>query len=194
MTMKYERPRPESFRADPPEAAHMHSSHAVLQDSDYTSPQQAKEDALDLAAELGISDELCVDAFSLPFRHRTSTKSVLFCEEVQVLSESGDASDPGYQVFQHDELRQWKAKPWRLTHSSSSSTTALRKKAQELLTDRYLLVQQDRKPTCLSQLYLFGITISELFWMKRAQLTKTKMTLLSTFLRILHRSSIPPFS
>ena len=124
MTTKYERRRPRSFRAVPDEAAHLHSSHSVTSDPDFTSPSQALEDALDLATELGTSDELCIDAFSLPFRHTSSSNSVRFCDEVQFLSKPGDGHGPHSQVLLHEELKHWADKPWGLNSSSSSITKA----------------------------------------------------------------------
>ena len=121
MTRMYERQGPVSFQAAPFEAASLHASHSVVQDPDYISPQKAKEDALALAAEMGSPVELCIDAFSLPFRHRSPSKSVRFCEEVHVLSGLDEDFDAGPQVFQHDVLRSWPDKPWRMTTSPGVS-------------------------------------------------------------------------
>ena len=121
MTRMYERQGPESFQAAPLEAASLHAAHSVVQDPDYTSPQQAKEDALALAAEMGSSDELCIDAFSLPFRHRSPSKSVQFCEEVHVLSDFDEGCETGLQIFQHDALRSWPDKPWKMIASPSAT-------------------------------------------------------------------------
>ena len=133
MTDEYERRRPEAFRAGPCEAAVLHWSHSIVIDPGFVFGWHAQQEASDLSAELGISEEVRIDACSLHFRQPLCCQVRPICDEVQVHINVDDDKEFPPVIFRQDALSNWEDKPWALrpvtaptnpTVPSSSSTAS----------------------------------------------------------------------
>eukprot|EP00435_Cladocopium_sp_Y103_P031951 s274_g8.t1 len=121
MTSTYACQRPLGLPEADVEAVCLHALHAINSEATFKSVWQARENALNLAEDVGSPLVQSVDAFSLPLRTKAATKTVRFCEEVQLHVAAEGHGDSMIVPVQHESLQVWDSKPWQLKKSSSSS-------------------------------------------------------------------------
>ena len=73
MTDMYTRQWPGSLPEISIEAVRLQWSHSILAEDDFLSVWQAQVHASTLASSLGVAEQVVVDAFALPLRHKAST-------------------------------------------------------------------------------------------------------------------------
>lgn len=114
MTSVYTHHRPSEWPQLDPDVVKLQWNHSVLTERDFLSTWQAQEHASTLAAEVGASDQVKVDVFTLPKFKPTSINRVRFNDEVTVLI--GEDNELGLcsATIHHDSLRAFDDKPWRL--------------------------------------------------------------------------------
>ena len=112
MTSEYERHGPFAFRVGSQEPIGLHVAHSICRATDFLSCVDARKAALDLAVNLGVTDESKIDAFSLPLRQRSRRKQVKFCEDVHVSLCTEDGQEFQPITLRHADLSVWVAKPW----------------------------------------------------------------------------------
>lgn len=121
MTDEYTRQGPQLQPVMDIQAVRLHWNHSVLQERDFLPEWKAQTHASDLAAELGYIDQLVVDVFALPLRHKSCSRTVTFEEEIVVYMGPADDITFHQVPIQHCTLSSWQGKPW--TVRASSHTT-----------------------------------------------------------------------
>eukprot|EP00435_Cladocopium_sp_Y103_P032896 s2688_g8.t1 len=118
----YACPWPQGLLEVDADAARLHSLHAINAEDTFKSIWQARENAINLAEDVGSPLTQCTDTFSLPLRSRAVDRKVRFSDEVQLhIAVDGHHNDCSILPVGHASLRDWPSKPWRLRRSSSSS-------------------------------------------------------------------------
>eukprot|EP00435_Cladocopium_sp_Y103_P070812 s102_g36.t1 len=122
----YACPRPQGIPEVDVEAVCLHALHAINSEVTFKSAWQARENALNLAEDVGSPLRQSIDTFSLPLRHKTATKSVRFSEQVQLHIAAEGHHECTVLPVQHDSLQAWTYKPWHLKKVSNSLMSSSR--------------------------------------------------------------------
>ena len=112
MTDMYTRQWPRFLPETNMEAVRLQWNHSIMAEEDFLSEWQAQAHASTLASALGAADQIVVDAFALPLRHKVPIHSVRFDDEIVVYI--GNENDVSFAkiTMHHDSLSPWPGKPW----------------------------------------------------------------------------------
>ena len=112
VTDEYNRQRPWLHPVLDAYAVRLHWNHSVLNERDFLSEWQAQTHASTLAADLGYKEQLVVDVFALPLRHKSRSATVTFDDEIVVYMGLHDDITFHKVEIQHSTLSSWQGKPW----------------------------------------------------------------------------------
>eukprot|EP00435_Cladocopium_sp_Y103_P060896 s483_g22.t1 len=107
------------------EAVRLHALHAINSEITFKSTWQARENAINLAEDVGSPLIPSVDVFSLPLRHQEVKKTVRFSDTIHLHVDVEGHSDCSTLSIHHDSLCDWDSKPWSLRKTARSSTSHL---------------------------------------------------------------------
>ena len=112
VTCGYGRQGPEPWPVMDSLAVRLHWNHSITQERDFLPEWQAQIHASTLAAELGCHEQVVVDVFALPLRHKSRSAKVTFDEEIVVFMGLQDDVTFHQVSMQHNTLSSWQGKPW----------------------------------------------------------------------------------